>query len=223
MGKVYTPSPIASEVNFKNTVNANFTDIETALQDVVSRSGATPNSMGADLDMDSNDILNVNRIDADEYYQNGQPLDFDSQLQEAKDYSDAQDVIQTAALQTYAENYTDTEIAALDIDSYLTKTADLVVDASTARTLTSADAGRIIWFSNASGVTVTLPQTSTEALPDGFQCVLIQGNTGVITVTEEGAEGIIAVDDLRDSSGQGAAISVLRQGSGVWWIGGGLA
>ena len=40
-------------------LTANFSDIETALQDAVSRSGVTPNSMSADLDMNSNQILNL--------------------------------------------------------------------------------------------------------------------------------------------------------------------
>lgn len=214
MGKLYTPQPIASEVNFKNTVNNNFDDIETALDKCLSRDGETPNQMNADIDLNDNDLLNVKRIDAAEYYQNGQPLDFDSQLQEAKDYADAQDVITLAA----ANAYTDSELG-----DFLPRTAELVIDSTTSRTLTASDAGKVLWFSNGSAVTVTLPQTSTEALPNGFQCVIIQGGAGTVTVQAEGAEGIVSFGSLVDTAGQGAAISVIRQGSGVWWVGGNLA
>ena len=46
------------------TINNNSTAIEAALENTLSRDGTTPNTMGADLDMNSNDILNVGDIDA---------------------------------------------------------------------------------------------------------------------------------------------------------------
>lgn len=45
-------------------VNAAFEAIEEAFQNTLSLDGSTPNSMQADLDMDSNDILNAKRIEA---------------------------------------------------------------------------------------------------------------------------------------------------------------
>ena len=47
------------------TMNANFTTLADAFEDVLSLSGTTPNSMSADLDMNSNDVLNVGAISAD--------------------------------------------------------------------------------------------------------------------------------------------------------------
>ena len=44
-------------------INANSDAIETALENTLSRDGTSPNSMGADLDMNNNDILNVNAMD----------------------------------------------------------------------------------------------------------------------------------------------------------------
>lgn len=41
------------------TVNANWDAIETALENTLSRDGTAPNAMAADLDMDSNNILNL--------------------------------------------------------------------------------------------------------------------------------------------------------------------
>jgi hypothetical protein len=43
-------------------LNANFTAIETAIENTVSRDGTTPNQMGAALDMNSNNILNVDQL-----------------------------------------------------------------------------------------------------------------------------------------------------------------
>lgn len=39
-------------------INENFTTIETALADALSREGTSPNEMGADLDLNGNDLLN---------------------------------------------------------------------------------------------------------------------------------------------------------------------
>lgn len=58
-----TLTPVTSNNNF-STVNDNYTRIDTALQDALSRSGNGPNQMAADLDMNSNDVLNVGTIGA---------------------------------------------------------------------------------------------------------------------------------------------------------------
>lgn len=47
-----------------NTINENFEAIEAAVENTLSRDGTTPNEMTADLDMNDNDILNVNIINA---------------------------------------------------------------------------------------------------------------------------------------------------------------
>lgn len=46
------------------TINNNHTAIETALENTLSRDGTAPNSMEADLDMNSNDIMNVASLEA---------------------------------------------------------------------------------------------------------------------------------------------------------------
>lgn len=56
-----TPNTITSGYNLSK-LNQNFTNIDVALQDAVSRSGQTPNTMTADFDMNSNDLLNVGDI-----------------------------------------------------------------------------------------------------------------------------------------------------------------
>lgn len=46
------------------TLNNNNAKIEQALENTLSRDGSTPNNMQADLDMDSNDLLNVDNLHA---------------------------------------------------------------------------------------------------------------------------------------------------------------
>ncbi len=58
-----TIAPVNSGYNVSN-INDNFEAIEEALQDVVSRSGTTPNNMEATLDMDGHNIINVGTLSA---------------------------------------------------------------------------------------------------------------------------------------------------------------
>lgn len=59
-----TLSPIGSfSQSAITTINQNMDDIETALENTLSRDGTIPNSMTADLDMNTNDILNVDNLD----------------------------------------------------------------------------------------------------------------------------------------------------------------
>lgn len=50
---------LRNEQSVVNTINNNNTAIETALENTLSRDGTTPNTMGADLDMNSNQIINL--------------------------------------------------------------------------------------------------------------------------------------------------------------------
>jgi hypothetical protein len=52
-------------------LNANFDAIETAIENTVSRDGTTPNQMTADLDMNSNGIINLASLDVDSLSING--------------------------------------------------------------------------------------------------------------------------------------------------------
>lgn len=55
-------------------INTNFQAIDTALQDAVSRSGTAPNQMDADFDMNGNDILNVDNLEANVITIDGVPV-----------------------------------------------------------------------------------------------------------------------------------------------------
>jgi hypothetical protein len=59
-----TLTDITSGYTSATQINDNNDLIETAIDNTLSRDGTTPNSMGADIDMNSNDLLNVENIQA---------------------------------------------------------------------------------------------------------------------------------------------------------------
>lgn len=62
MAKGPTITTIASGYYSRTALNDNFTNIDTAFENTLSLDGSTPNSMGADLDLNNNDILNAGTV-----------------------------------------------------------------------------------------------------------------------------------------------------------------
>lgn len=71
MAKQATLTTITSTNNNASTLNTNFSALNTALTNTLSRDGSTPNTMSADFDMNSNDILNIATLNAAEFYLGG--------------------------------------------------------------------------------------------------------------------------------------------------------
>jgi hypothetical protein len=63
MAKRPSITTLTSGFNSTTTLNNNFTALRNAFDNTLSLDGSTPNAMNADLDMNSNDILNVGEID----------------------------------------------------------------------------------------------------------------------------------------------------------------
>ena len=72
MTKAPTLTTIASGYASNTQLNNNFDAIQTSFENTLSLDGSTPNAMNADLDMDSNSILNVNEVDTSYLRINGQ-------------------------------------------------------------------------------------------------------------------------------------------------------
>jgi len=62
MVKTATVNNITSGYASQTQLNENFTNINTALSNTLSRDGSVPNAMSADLDLNNNDLLNVKAI-----------------------------------------------------------------------------------------------------------------------------------------------------------------
>lgn len=72
MAKQATLTTITSTNNNASTLNANFSALNTALTNTLSRDGSTPNTMSADLDMNSQDILNAASVNTSLLYIGGE-------------------------------------------------------------------------------------------------------------------------------------------------------
>ena len=65
MAKTATVNNITSGYASQTQLNENFENINTALENTISRDGSAPNAMQGDLDLNNNDLLNVKAIYVD--------------------------------------------------------------------------------------------------------------------------------------------------------------
>ena len=65
MAKTATINTISSGYASQTQLNENFENINTALENTISRDGSAPNAMQGDLDLNNNDLLNVKAIYVD--------------------------------------------------------------------------------------------------------------------------------------------------------------
>lgn len=71
MAKKPSITNIATGYQATDTINDNFVNVRDAFDNTLSRDGSTPNAMGADLDLDSHDILNAKDVYAENLYLSG--------------------------------------------------------------------------------------------------------------------------------------------------------
>ena len=96
-------------------------------------------------------------------------------------------------------------------------TGQLVTEAGTSRTLTAADNAKIIYCTSSSAVTITC----ATGLSVGFNCTIIQGGTGKVTVAA-GAATLVSYSSLFSTMGQYAVISLVSPVSGTFVAAGNL-
>jgi hypothetical protein len=83
-------------------------------------------------------------------------------------------------------------------------TGVIVTEAGTSRTLAAGDNGKIIHCTSGSAVTITC----ATGLPVGFNCTIIQGGAGKVTVAA-GAATLNSYSGLFSTMGQYAVISLI--------------
>lgn len=64
MAKQPTITTVASGFASRETINDNFTNVRDKFDNTLSLDGSTPNAMGADLDLNNNDLLNGGTVAA---------------------------------------------------------------------------------------------------------------------------------------------------------------
>ena len=102
--------------------------------------------------------------------------------------------------------------------------AGIVVETTTARTITAADNGMLIRCTNSSPITVTFPQTSAEALSAGFNCSIEQAGLGQVTVAFQGSDASETAGTLVTPR-RYAVLNVIKTLAGspnTWLVTGGL-
>ena len=96
-------------------------------------------------------------------------------------------------------------------------TGQLVTEAGTSRTLSATDNAKIIYCTSSSAVTITC----ATGLDVGFNCTIIQGGTGKVTVAA-GAATLVSYSSLFSTIGQYAVISLVSPVSGTFVAAGNL-
>ena len=71
MAKKPDITTIASGYYSRQALNTNFENLQDGFDNTLSLDGSTPNSMGADFDVNGNNILNAGQVDVDSLYING--------------------------------------------------------------------------------------------------------------------------------------------------------
>lgn len=213
MAKKPSITTISSGYASTTTLNENFEALKEAFDNTLSRDGSTPNSMNADLDMNSNDILNASRI----------LVGGTDYLAQALAYKNAAEAAQTAAetAQTSAETAqtaAETAQTAAEAAQAAAEAVEVVTDAAIGTVTTLAEGATATATATASLGTATfdfgIPVGATGATgatgPQGIQGIQgIQGDqglgftggsynasTGVVTFTSDDGLGF-STGDLR--------------------------
>jgi len=92
----------------------------------------------------------------------------------------------------------------------------------TTYTLVSADRGKLVSFTNASSITLTIPTNSTTAFPTGTRIDIIQTGAGQVTVGGAGVT-INSKDSKKKLSASGSAASLIKFATDTWWLVGDLS
>lgn len=116
-----------------------------------------------------------------------------------------------------SKEYVDTLISGvnLSIQDYL---VSISTNSLSSFTLGSGDNNKVIQCTSTTGITVTLP----NSLPQGFNCVLIQSNSGQINIQGESGVAVGSFGNLVKTAGQHAPVSIICLASGIYNIAGNL-
>jgi hypothetical protein len=86
----------------------------------------------------------------------------------------------------------------------------------TTYTLVLTDVAKVVSLSNASAITLTVPENSSVAFPNGTQILLYQGGAGQVTISPAGAVVIRSQGTKLKLYGQYAVAGLLKVATDEW-------
>ena len=89
-------------------------------------------------------------------------------------------------------------------DAFILSSAGIITEATTARTLSASDNGKVIYCTSGSATTITC----AAGLGKGFSCTIIQGGAGKVTVAA-GGQTLLSYSSLFSTMGQYGVISAI--------------
>lgn len=96
--------------------------------------------------------------------------------------------------------------------------AQVITESGTSRTLSAADANKIIYCTSSSAITIT----TATGLGAGFNCTIIQGGTGKVTVAQGASTTRVSYSGLYSTMGQYAVISAVTPVADTFILAGNL-
>ena len=195
-----------------STINSNSAAIEAALENTLSRDGTTPNQMGADIDMNSNDIINAGLVSTTELVVDGS--DVSSLVQDAVDAVSEAAASATSAASSATSASTSASVAT-------TKASEAAASAAAAAAVldfdpaTKADVGHTHTISDVTDLQTTLDgkaaTSHTHAISNvtGLQTAL--DNKANNTVSIAAGTGLTGGGDLTTNRTISADIATLAE------------
>ena len=94
----------------------------------------------------------------------------------------------------------------------------IITDATTSRTLSASDNGKVIYCTSGSAVTIT----TATGLGAGFSCMVIQSGAGQITFAQGSSTTLASYGSFLKTAGQYAVVSVVSPAADTFILGGNL-
>jgi hypothetical protein len=101
--------------------------------------------------------------------------------------------------------------------AFILSSAGIITEATTARTLSASDNGKVIYCTNGSATTITC----AVGLGAGFSCTIIQGGAGKVTVAA-GGQTLVSYSSLFSTMGQYAVVSAICPVANTFLLAGNL-
>ena len=211
MAKKPDITTIASGYYSRQALNTNFENLQDGFDNTLSLDGSTPNSMGADLDMNSNDILNAGTV-------NTSILKLDGTAVVAGDLSASG---ATLSSDSHTGNGSTTAFS-MSYDPFIKDNTQVYIDGVYQEKSTYSISGTTLTFSEApplnAGVEIVVTRTLDFGATDAANVNYTQADTGSVNRTVEAKlQELVSVKDfgavgdgvIDDTSAFQAAVNTL--------------